>query len=121
MTLGSPSSPCKTINYAWNTRANGPTIEGGEDIICFTEVCMTENAIAPGVSGSGVFVKTASESEQYDFEFPLNPTILSEWDVDKDDISIIDGSVNNLHMFIDIGTFWGHLVHLTQVLCILVI
>src|SRR6185436_15174352 len=44
---GSPSNPCKTIAYAWGTRADGPG-DGAEDIICFTGICKTEENVVPG-------------------------------------------------------------------------
>eukprot|EP01083_Nonionella_stella_P301518 1034854_1 len=111
---GSPSSPCKSINYTWNHRASGPSAQGGEDIICFTGVCVNEELISPGVSGHpGFWIKAASGSEEYDFQFPTNPTMLCGWDLDNDneyppydtdDLSIVDGSVNALTRFIDIGS-----------------
>ncbi len=51
LTCGSPLNPCKTINYTWNIRANGPTQQRGEYIICFTGICLSEELISPSVSG----------------------------------------------------------------------
>jgi hypothetical protein len=108
---GTPSNPCKTINYAWNTRGDGPG-DGAEDIICFTGVCKTEENIQPGKGGvAGTYTVNASGSQVRAWKYPKNPSMLVGWDKDgdgdyppqdADDVSVLDGGPNGLdRAFID--------------------
>lgn len=105
-TCGSPApgGQCRTIDYAWNVRADGPG-DGAEDIICFFGVCTTEELVTPGVSGvataPATYTVAASGSEARAWQYPKNPTMLVGWDLDDDgryppvdtsDVAVIDGS-----------------------------
>ncbi len=103
-TCGAPTSPCRTINYAWNDRADGPG-DGAEDILCFRGTCTSEENTAPGVSGvAGFYVRAQSGSEARSFELPSHPTMLVGWDVDADgsyppvdnDVAVLDGGPGQL-------------------------
>ncbi|NJL29799.1 MAG: M24 family metallopeptidase, partial [Thermoanaerobaculia bacterium] len=118
-TCGSPANPCRTIRHAWMVRANGAGEDGIEDIVCFTGVCTTEEAIGPRFVGSIFFPPTysvpASGSEAIDWLYPKNPTMLVGWDtdndgryppVDTDDIAVLDGSAGLQRAFeIDSGGY----------------
>ena len=104
-TCGGPSNPCRTITYAWSQRADGPG-DGAEDIVCFTGTCTPNNAIRPGRSGvAGYSVSTASGSEERDWRYPTDPSMLVGWDrdnddryppFDSDDNSVLDDADNEL-------------------------
>lgn len=104
-TCGSPVNPCRTIEHAWNERADGAG-DGAEDILCFRGICTDEEDTAPGVSGvPGFYIKPRSGSEARDWQLPANPTMLVGWDhdadgryppFDSDDTAILDGGVNSL-------------------------
>lgn len=97
---GGPGNPCRTITYAWGTRADGPG-DGAEDIICFRGTCR-EEMITPGVSGlPGTYTVPASGSQARDWQYPADPTMLVGWDSDNDgrypprdanDTAILEGS-----------------------------
>lgn len=85
---GSPSSPCLTIGFAFETIADGPS--NGEDIVCFRNTCREEN-LSPQYSGaSGHHTRPVdpaeSNSEGTPWEYPSNPAMLVGWDVDGDGI-----------------------------------
>lgn len=102
---GSTAQPCRTIDYAWNERADGPQ-DGAEDILCFRNVCRDEENTAPGVSGiPGYYTKPQTGSEARDWQFPSQPTMLVGWDsdadgeyppFDQDDIAVLDGGAHGL-------------------------
>lgn len=102
---GSPAAPCRSIQYAWNTRADGPD-DGAEDILCFRGTCLTEENTTSGHSGvPGHYIRPRQGSEARDWEYPSNPTMLVGWDsdadgqyppYDQDDVAVLDGGPNAL-------------------------
>ncbi|MEM1178604.1 MAG: hypothetical protein AAGM22_09680 [Acidobacteriota bacterium] len=84
---GTPGSPCRTIEYAWNTRADGPG-DGAEDILCFRGSCTTLEGFSPGNGGGvpGTYTVPASGSQERDWRYPSNPTMLIGWDTDDDGV-----------------------------------
>ena len=77
--------PCATIEYAWETRADGPD-DGAEDIVCFTGTCRPNDfPFPPGFRGvPGSWTKAKQGSESRDWEFPKDPAMLVGWDLDND-------------------------------------
>jgi hypothetical protein len=109
---GAPGSPCRTIQYAWSSRADGPG-DGAEDIICFTGVCKTlsdykipgSGVATGGDGGSWYNTRTAAGNQVRSFRYPANPTMLVGWDkdndgryppTDTDDTAVLDGGPNKL-------------------------
>ena len=99
-TCGSPSNPCGSIDYAFNTRADGHG-DGAEDIVCFSGSCPLGGLSIPvrGVPGHRVAPATGSESRA--FQYPTNPAMLVGWDsdgdgqyppFDTDDVAELDGT-----------------------------
>ncbi|MEM1206503.1 MAG: hypothetical protein AAGN66_24935 [Acidobacteriota bacterium] len=97
---GGAGSPCRTLDYAWNQRADGPA-DGAEDILCFRGVCRTESFVGSTHGGvPGIYRVPASGSQVRDWEYPSDPTMLVGWDsdrdgayppVDTDDVAVVDG------------------------------
>jgi hypothetical protein len=121
-TCGSPSSPCRTIGYAWGTRANGPG-DGAEDIICIAGVFTTEESIGPAASGiDGHYTVAATGSQARAWQYPRNPTMLVGWDKDGDgqyppydasDVAVLDGGPNGLRRPFLLGQSDIEIAHLT--------
>ena len=98
---GEVGNPCRTIEFAWNTRADGPA-DGAEEILCFRGVCRTVNFFEPAVGGvPGTYTVPASGSQVRDWQYPADPVMLVGWDsdgdheyppTDRDDIAVLDGS-----------------------------
>ena len=97
---GSPDSPCATIDYAANTRAN--TGDGSADIICFTG---SDDPDRIGwINGiTGTWTRTKTGNMVRDWVLSSEPSMLVGWDTDgddsyppfdSDDSSIIDGNGN---------------------------
>jgi hypothetical protein len=106
-TCGGPEDACLTVSYAFNTRADGPG-DGNPDSVWFKGTCSAEDeAFTPDHGGvSGTWTKTASGSEQWDFQFPTKPAIIAGWDADgddsyppfdADDTAIWEGDVDGVH------------------------
>ncbi|MEM6796173.1 MAG: hypothetical protein AAF725_19525, partial [Acidobacteriota bacterium] len=97
---GSPSAPCRTLEFALVERADGAA-DGAEDIVCFTGVCAPE-ALTPATGGvAGVRLAPRVGHQSRDFEMPRDPAMLVGWDrdadgvyppADPDDLSVLDGS-----------------------------
>jgi hypothetical protein len=121
-TCGSPGSPCRTINFAWNNRTAAPG-SNAADIICFRGTCH-EESIMPGVSGRpGTYLKPQSGSEARPFELPTHPTMLVGWDAnhngayppfDSADEAVLDGkglaeairlSANSPNSYVELAHF----------------
>lgn len=108
---GTPNDPCRTIRQAWMVRADGP-VDGAEDIVCFRGTCTTEEVLNPtfgGVAGATPFYTVeAAGSEERDWRYPKNPTMLVGWDhdndgiyppFDSDDVAVIDGAAGRDRVF----------------------
>jgi hypothetical protein len=99
VTCGASDDPCDTIQYAWNTRADGNG-DGQEDIICFKGTAIEE--VTQGTAGvTGTYTLSASGNEQQDWSWPKDPAMLVGWDADNDqsyppfdtdDTAILDGT-----------------------------
>ncbi len=97
---GSPLSPYRTIQHAWNV-ADGPG-DGAEDIICFRGTATTEQFITPGVGGvAGTYTVARIGNQARDWLFARDPTMLVGWDTDgdgayppfdDDDEAVLDGT-----------------------------
>ncbi len=121
---GSPLNPYRTIQHAWSS-VDGPG-DGAEDIICFRGTATTEEFISPGSSGlAGTYSVARTGSQDRDWLFPRNPTMLVGWDFDDDgayppfdgdDIAVLDGtgdgvaaglarvfSLDDRHDYLEIG------------------
>ncbi len=85
-TCGAPTAPCATIDFAFNTRADGPDL-GGEDIVCAHGTFF--ETVLPVTSGVASFktkpIDTVSTNEQREFRYPDNPAMIVGWDTDDDD------------------------------------
>ncbi len=98
---GTPGNPCRTIQWAWDNRGDGP-VGDIEDIICFRGSCTTVEFYSPNNSGViGHYTVPASGSQARDWRYPRNPTMLVGWDSDgdgeyppedRDDEAVLDGS-----------------------------
>ena len=96
---GLPDRPCRSVEYAWTSRADGPE-DGAEDILCFRGRCSPE-VLTPAVGGlEGFRVQPAEGSQARAFRFPMDPTMLVGWDsdgdgeyppFDPDDVAVLDG------------------------------
>lgn len=89
---GAPGNPCRTIEYAWNTRGDGPG-DGAEDIVCFRGTCTTLLNFSPPAGGlpdapdgPPYYTVPASGSQERDWQYPKNPTMLVGWDFDGDGV-----------------------------------
>ncbi len=97
---GSPLNPYRTIQHAWDS-VDGPG-DGAEDIICFRGTATTEAFISPGSAGvAGTYLVAKTGSQDRDWLFPRNPTMLVGWDFDDDgayppydtdDTAVLDGT-----------------------------
>ena len=92
LSCGAPGNPCRTIEFAWNTRGDGPG-DGAEDIVCFRGTCTTLENFSPqagGVAGAspgdGYYTVPATGSQKRGWQYPKNPTMLVGWDFDGDGI-----------------------------------
>ncbi|MEM1245257.1 MAG: hypothetical protein AAGK22_02735 [Acidobacteriota bacterium] len=83
---GAPTSPCASIDHAFNSRADGAA-SGGEDIVCARGTFTEE--VRPNTSGAPTFktkpVDTVATNEQRAFRYPDNPSMIIGWDADGDD------------------------------------
>ena len=119
---GPPGAPCKTIQYAWDTRGDGPG-DGAEDIICFRGTCNNVEFYSPSNSGvPGTYRVTASGSQVRDWRYPRNPTMLVGWDTDgdgayppedPDDVSVLDGAGLDRAFRLDSDTDYLEMAHFT--------
>lgn len=82
-TCGTAGSPCLTIDYAFNTRADGPGV-GFEDIVAFKGTCTPDEITITGAGITGTYTLTKSGSEEIDWLLPDNPSMLIGWDDDND-------------------------------------
>jgi hypothetical protein len=109
-TCGLPGSPCLTINYALNNRADGNG-SNKEDIICVEGTGTSEpDDMVVDVSGAtGVKTRPQSAHEDRAFEYPKDPMVIMGIDgdndgvyppLDPDDIAIVDGSGNDMCMVV---------------------
>jgi len=99
---GSPSNPYQAIGHAIN-QGDGPG-DGAEDIIAFRGVC-NEAIILGAFNGvTGTRTKLATGSEEFDFQYPTDPSMIIGWDFDNDgqyppfdadDIAVLDGGAPN--------------------------
>ncbi|MEM1248801.1 MAG: Ig-like domain-containing protein [Acidobacteriota bacterium] len=97
---GTPNNPCRSLNYALVTVADGPA-DGAEDIVCVKGTCPAD-LIKPNTRGiPGHRTAPASGSDEFDFQYPTNPAMIVGWDFDadgqyppfdSDDRAVIDGS-----------------------------
>ena len=99
-TCGLPGTPCLTLNYALNTRADG-TGSSKEDIVCFKGTCSPDNLRDSTDGVSGTKTKVATGNEAFNYLYAKDPKIIMGWDVDgddsyppfdTDDTSIMDGA-----------------------------
>ena len=103
-TCGGAGSPCKTLDYALNTVADGHA-DNAEDIVCFRGTCSPAN-LTPGVRGvAGHRVEAASGSQAREWQYPTDPAMIVGWDSDQDgayppfdsdDLALLDGGPGNL-------------------------
>lgn len=112
--------PCATIEFAWETVADGPE-DGAEDIVCFTGTCSPDSFPFPAAFQGlpGHWTKARQGSESRDWEFPEDPAMLVGWDRDNDrsypphdhdDTAELDGSDSKvaflINQFIDGNTHY---------------
>lgn len=105
---GAPGDPCRTIAFAWTSRADGPA-DGAEDILCFRGTCASEELVQPSFGGvAGTYQVAASGSESRAWSYPRHPAMLVGWDTDgdgayppfdTDDVAVIDGSAGRARLF----------------------
>lgn len=96
---GSPDHPCRSLEFAWTVRADGPA-DGAEDVICFRGRCRP-HLLTPAVAGvPGSRAEAPTAERPWVFEFPTDPTLLAGWDSDgdgvypphdPDDLAVLDG------------------------------
>ncbi|MEM8962392.1 MAG: hypothetical protein AAGD38_12995 [Acidobacteriota bacterium] len=124
---GAPGAPCRTITYAWGTRADGPS-DGAEDIVCFRGTC-AEESISPAFGGysmsdaganPGAYQVAGTGSETRNWYYPLDPTMLVGWDsdndgryppFDNDDTAVLDGDGLDRAFVVNWETQWIEMAH----------
>ncbi|MEM8997728.1 MAG: hypothetical protein AAGF23_23295, partial [Acidobacteriota bacterium] len=122
-TCGLPGSPCRTIEYAWSTRADGPA-DGVEDILCFRGTCTTLEGFSPGNGGGvpGTYTVPARGSQERDWRYPRNPTMLVGWDtdddgayppVDSDDVAVLANAARSRPFRLNSDTDFLQMGHFT--------
>ncbi|MEM6795659.1 MAG: hypothetical protein AAF725_16910, partial [Acidobacteriota bacterium] len=119
---GSPTSPCRTIQHAFDARADGPG-DGAEDIVCFRGVCGgVENYSLPAGGVPGFYAVPRSGSQSRDWRYPSNPTMLVGWDsdddgayppFDTDDVAVLNGSGRSRTFRLDSDTDYLQMGHFT--------
>ena len=119
---GPPGAPCRTIQYAWDTRGDGPG-DGAEDIICFRGTCNNVEFYSPSNSGvANTYRVTRSGSQSRDWRYPRNPTMLVGWDSDgdreyppedTDDVAVLDGAGLDRAFYLDSDTDYLEMAHFT--------
>lgn len=99
-TCGLPSSPCASLEFAFEKRADGPA-DGAEDVVCFRGVCRPQE-LEPSFGGvAGTYVLPPEGHAVAEWLLPQNPARLAGWDADgdgeypphdPDDTAVLDGS-----------------------------
>lgn len=98
-TCGAPGAPCRTLEYTFGQRADGPN-QGSEDIVCFRGRC-TPQLLEPRFGGAKATYRLPRQGgEARDFLVPQQPAMLAGWDRDgdgdypphdPDDLALLDG------------------------------